>query len=634
MSGIAGIFHRDGRHAELDSLERMVDAAPHRGRDGVRTIGLGSVALAHQRLAATVQSAAETQPLMGARGCVLVFDGRIDAVDGAPVRFCTGGSQTDAGVVLSAWQRWGDGCLSRLAGDFAFALWDPEARRLFCARDPLGIQPLYYADCGSLVLFASEPSQLLAHPAVDGAPDEGYVAELLAGTVRSHAATLYRGIRRVPPGHALVADHQSIGVHRYWDLDLSHELRYRSDDDYAAHFKAVFEEAVRCRLRSIRPVASYLSGGLDSSSIVVVAADLARRGLGPAIDAVSLVFPGQPDADESLFIKDVIRSADVNWIRIESGPYDVRAAVAAAERRRDMPDFPNDAADHVRRALVARNVGVTLSGTGGDLGLSGSFFHYADLLRRGRFVRLARRYVDVVRSPGMRWRSAMFLRGGVWPILPPAVKRAVRWGRRRVRGEPLPSWIPTDFARRTALADRLRREPTPDRLPSAARYDVRQAYRDPWSVVINEMYERASVESGLEDRHPFLDVRLVEFVAALPDDQRWKDGRTKYVLRQAMKGLLPESVRTRPDKAEFSGLFVDALSAIGGESFFADLDIARLGWVDGKEVVGRHRRMLARLAAGDPYYGDDAWVLWMIAGIETWRRSMEKTIRGAEGQAA
>jgi asparagine synthase (glutamine-hydrolysing) len=633
MSGIAGLFHRDGRHADLEILDRMVGAAPHRGRDGVRTVGLGPVALTHQRLAATVESVRDAQPLTGAHGCVLVCDGRIDAVDGAPVRFGPEESQTDAEIVLSAWERWGDGCLSRLAGDFAFALWDPRASRLFCARDPLGIQPLYYADCGSLVVFASEPSQVLAHPAVDRAPDEGYIAELLAGTVRSHDATLYRGVKRVPPGHALVIDRQSIRLDRYWNIDLSHELRYRNDDDYAARFKAVFEEAVRCRLRSIRPVASYLSGGLDSSSVVVVAADLARRGLVPPIEAVSLVFPGQPDADESLFIKDVVRASGVHWIRVEGAPFDVQASCAAAERRRDMPDFPNDTADHVRRALMARNVGVTLSGSGGDLGLSGSFYYYADLLRRGRFVRLARRYVDVVRSPGMRWTSAMFLRGGVWPILPTPVKRAVRWGR-RARGEPVPAWIPAEFARRTALADRLRREPVPDRLPSTARYDVLQAYRDPWSVVINEMYERASVESGLEDRHPFLDVRLVEFVAALPDDQRWKNGLTKHVLRQAMKGLLPESVRTRPDKAEFSGLFVDALSAIGGESFFADLAIARLGWVEGSEVVVRYRRMLARIAARDPYYGDDAWVLWMIAGIETWRRSMEKETRGAAGQAA
>jgi asparagine synthase (glutamine-hydrolysing) len=633
MSGIVGLFHRDGRHADLEILDRMVSAAVHRGRDGVSTTAAGPVALAYQRLATTIESARETQPLTGARGCLLVCDGRIDAVDGAPVRFDAADSPTDAALVLSAWQRWGDGCLSRLAGDFAFALWDPQAARLLCARDPLGIQPLYYADCGSLVVFASEPSQVLAHPAVDRAPDEGYIAELLAGSVRSQDATLYRGVKRLPPGHALVVDRQSLRVHSYWDIDLSRELRYRTDDDYADHFKTVFEEAVRCRLRAVRPVASYLSGGLDSSSVVVVAADLARRGLGPPIQAVSLVFPGQPDADESLFIKDVVRAAGVGWIRIEGGRFDVQASCAAAERRRDMPDFPNDVADHVRRALVARNVGVTLSGSGGDLGLSGSFYYYADLLRRGRLVRLARRYVDVVRSPGMRWTSAMLLRGGVWPIMPAPFKRAVRWGR-GARGEPLPSWIPAEFARRTALADRLRRDPAPDRLPSVARYDVRQAYRDPWSVVINEMYERASVESGLEDRHPFFDVRLVELVAALPDDQRWKNGLTKHVLRQAMKGLLPESVRMRPDKAEFSGLFVDALSAIGGESFFADLSIGRLGWVDEGEVVVRYRRMLSRLAARDPYYGDDAWVLWMIAGVETWRRSIEKEARGAAGQAA
>jgi asparagine synthase (glutamine-hydrolysing) len=631
MSGIAGILHRDGRPADVLTVERMIALAPHRGPDGSSVAVCGPIALGYQRFNTTEHEARETQPLSDARGAILAIDGRIDDCEGMAIEFYR--SRGPASLVLSAWRESGERCLTRLAGDFAFALWDPDTQTLFCGRDPMGVRPFYYADCGRVFVWGSDLRQVLAHPAVDASPDEGFAAEQLAFDVRSEEATLYRGVRRLPPAHGLTVDRRGVRVFRYWDLDVAREIRYRREDEYAQHFRWLFEEAVKCRVRSSHPVATDLSGGLDSSSIVTVAADLARRGEAAPISAASLVFPGHPDADEALYIKDVVRIAGVPWIRVERPRFDAVACLAAARDRRDIPEFPADVmGEGIRRALADRGFRVSVSGTGGDHALSGSFYHYADLLRRGRLVALARRYVVIARSADMGWGSAMFLQAGIWPLLPGLVKRAVRRARRRAPA--VPAWIASDFARRTALADRLRREPTPDRLPSVARYDVVQQYRSGFAVLAAEAYERASTEAGIEDRHPFFDRRLIEFMVALPEEQRWHGGQTKRVLRQAMKGLLPESVRLRGDKGEFSSLFLDAFAAIGGQAFFDDLELARRGWVDATETRLLYRRLGDTIPAGSDVYSTFAWPLWMIAGLEMWLRANQEEIDAATGRAA
>jgi asparagine synthase (glutamine-hydrolysing) len=633
MSGCVGVLHRDGRPAAAAALEPMLAAAPHRGLDGTTVRVAGPIAMAHQRLATTVEAAREEQPIADHLGRLLVFDGRIDEHDGE--RVGTGWETSDAAVVLSSWNRWGDGCLRRLAGDFAFALWDPHTTSLFCARDPLGVRPFYYAACGDVFVWGTELGQVLAHPAVDRSPHEEYAAELLAVYVRSEEATLYRGVRRLPPAHALVVDSRGLRTYRYWDVDLAREIRYRRDEEYADHFRSLFDEAVRCRLRSNGTVACQLSGGLDSSSVVVVAADLARRGGAPPIQAVSLVFPHHAEIDETKYIKDVVRAAGVPWIGVEAPRFDVAAWQRSVARRRDFPEFPNDASSGgIRRVLADRDIRLTLSGDGGDQALTGSVFHYADLLRRGRLMAAFRRYADAARSEGMGRTSAMFLRGGVWSALPASARRAARRIARRWRSNGVPDWIAAPFARRTGLPDRLRPDPAPDGLPSMARYDALQQYRSGLDTLINEAGERASAEAGIEDRHPFLDRRLVEFLLALPEEQRWQRGRTKYVLRCALSGLLPESVLHRTDKADFSRLFIDAIDALGGEAFYNDLVLARMGWLEQSGVVRLYRRMRSRVGQGWTAYSDDAWSLWTIAGVEIWARSIREDRDGETGRAA
>jgi len=634
MSGTAGVLHRDGRAATAAALEPLLAAAPHRGPDGTFVRVAGPVAMAHQRLATTIEAARETQPLEDALGRILVFDGRIDACDG--VRADDSRHTSDAALVLSAWEAWGEQCLSRLAGDFAFALWDPRKRSLVCVRDPFGVRPFYYSASRDVFVWGSELRQVLAHPAVDRTIDEGYAAELLTVYVRSERATLYRGVRRLPPAHALVVDPEGIRVYRYWDIDLAREIRYRRDEEYADHFRALFEEAVRCRLRGNGPIAAHLSGGLDSSSIAVVAAELARGGHVPPVETISLVFPRRPEIDETPYMKDVASATGLSWIGVDAPSFDVGNCLRSVGRHRDFPEFPNAAAlSGIRRVLVDRGVRVALSGEAGDLALAGSVFHYADLLRRGRFVAALSRYVDVARQDGMSWTSAMFLRGGVWPVLPACAKRAARRIARRWRSDGVPVWIPSEFARRTALPDRLRSDPAPDRLPSFARYDALQQYRSGLDTLINEASERASAAEGIEDRYPFLDRRLVEFLLALPEEQRWQRGTTKYVLRRALRGRLPESVLRRTDKADFSRLFTDAIVTLGGEAFYNDLVLARMGWLDRDAVVALYRRMRSRVSQGWTAFSADAWSLWAIAGVEIWARSLTQEGRDGEtGRAA
>jgi asparagine synthase (glutamine-hydrolysing) len=167
-----------------------------------------------------------------------------------------------------------------------------------------------------------------------------------------------------------------------------------------------------------------------------------------------------------------------------------------------------------------------------------------------------------------------------------------------------------------------------------ARYDALQQYRSGLDTLINEAGERASAEAGIEDRHPFLDRRLVEFLLALPEEQRWQRGRTKYVLRCALSGLLPESVLHRTDKADFSRLFIDAIDALGGEAFYNDLVLARMGWLEQSGVVRLYRRMRSRVGQGWTAYSDDAWSLWTIAGVEIWARSIREDRDGETGRAA
>jgi len=212
-------------------------------------------------------------------------------------------------------------------------------------------------------------------------------------------------------------------------------------------------------------------------------------------------------------------------------------------------------------------------------------------------------------------RAALLRDSALRPLLPQPARRVLRWLLRRTA---VPPWVPASFARSIHLSERLRREDGVARFPSLAQNAMYRAATGGAQIHADEIHERSIACCGLEERHPLGDRRLVEFAMALPEAQRWRDDQVKFIVRQAMAGVLPETVRQRRLQAEFSVLFMRAFEALGGAAMFESLAIAALGWVDQAKVRTMYRETADRYARGDPGYFRYLWPLWMTWGIELW----------------
>ena len=623
MSGIPGLFHRTGQPSDRDAQDlmgSMLAAAAHRGPDGTRTWSDGCVLLGHQQLRALTEDCLGEQPLVdGARGLAITFDGRLDNREALAGRVGGAvGASSDASLVLAAYREWGSECPAHLEGDFVLAIWDRSRRLVFCARDRMGIKPFYYYLDAHRFLWGSEIGQVLA-AGVPREPNEAMAAEYLAHTISSQTETLYRGVMRLPAAHAMTVAADRMDIQRYWQLDLSAEVRHSTDDEYAEHFRSVFDTAVRSRLRAAQPVGAYLSGGLDSSSVVGTAAALGARP-----ETFSLVYPQTPSADESPYIDAVVARWGLVGHKVPVGPIDGAACRAHVRARRDVLDLPADhEGEGLSFAMRDHGMRVMLTGVGGDYGLTGSAYHYADLLRALDFRGLLRQVAEDSRHPDRGWSASHLFVFGLRPLIPQRWRTLARPLARRLGWvADLPDWMPAGFTSRVGLADRIRPQPPDVEHADLSRRDVWNGFRSGWASRLLETAERAAAEFGIDERHPFFDRRVVELVLAIPEAQRRRGPITKYVLRGAMGDRLPQAVHDRLDKADFSPGVPRAVEAVGGGPLFDRLAIGDLGWVDQGRVSEMYRRARQLLAAGDEAYCVPMFRLWMIAGVELWYRSV------------
>jgi asparagine synthase (glutamine-hydrolysing) len=627
VSGIAGLLAASGGTAEARTLRRMLTALAHRGPDGENQWASGPVALGHRAFWTTPEARSESQPWRDAAGLLaVVMDGRIDnraeLAAALRARGCRLRAEHDPELVLRAYQCWGENFARELVGDFAIAIWDGKTRRLVCARDPLGVRPLYYHADASMFRFGSEPQAILADSRIPRIPDEGMVAEMLAGYLVSRQDTLWTGLKRVPPAHTLTVDARGMRLVRYWPPESLADVRYASDADYAQHFRALLEEAVRGRLRAVGPVASHLSGGIDSSSVVALAQRLLQSGASPApLEAFTQTFPALP-RDERPFAEEVASRCGTKWHAVMPDAPGSEYYEAQARRYLDFPDYPNGAAGNfaISRLAASNGCRVMLTGVWGNAFLEGSTAHLADSLRGGRLVeaiRSARSDCAVLHDAGLG--SALF-NGGVRPLVPTPIRRALS---PLIRRAIVPKFVPAAFARRVGLRDRLRVPQWLPRYPTFAQRGVYGSALSAWNVHAGEITERGAAALGIEERHPFTDRRLVEFCLALPEEQRWQGTTLKYVLREAMRGLLPESVRVKAEQPDLSFLHMEALGAAGGERIFGNLRIAERGWVDPGPALDMYRRAVTLLAEGNPRYAELVGPLWTMHGLDLWWRAAE-----------
>lgn len=628
MSAIAGLFRTDGQPVDRHGIERMLSVLAHRGPDGTATWSHGAAALGHAALWTTPEARRERLPLTNdTRELSITADARLDNRRELTAALgLAGASAADIGdgeLILRAYERWGERCVARLVGDFAFTIWDARTQTLLCARDHIGAKPLYYYQSPGVFLFASEIKALLTSPMVPYRLNPMRVADHLAGFFDDRAITFYRDISRLPAGHTLSVTRAGTRIQPYWALDATRELVLGSDDAYAEAFRECFTEAVACRLRSSGPVGSLLSGGLDTSSIVATARHLRRGTAAGSLDTFTAVFPGLPAGD----LKKIDERRFVDAVVAQGGlvPHFVRGDLVGPLTEVDRVLWHLDEAFAAPNLFLHwalygaardRGVRVLLDGIDGDTTVSHGLHNFAALAGAGRLVTLYRELRALSRRYNVSARSLLW-EFGVRPLVPMSVRRGVR----RLRRQDPFAWmaeaaIRPEFARRVGIQERMEASESEDRRPAGS---AREAHRRSMNSALLqhalELADNAAAAFGLEPRYPFFDRRLMELCLSLPPDQKMRGGWTRLVMRRAMSGLLPEEVRWRPSKANLAPNFLRQLLERNRE-VVAEV-ILEPGIIEEYVDVAALRRAYDRHVA-QPLAQTDATTVYRAAVLAIW----------------
>jgi asparagine synthase (glutamine-hydrolysing) len=610
----------DGAPVTQLVLDAMIAATPHIGPDGVGTWFSGPACMIRFHHATTPEAVGETQPLPHpASGNTIAFDGRID---NRPELLSLldrriDSPEPDCALVLALFERFGDGFLDRLVGDYAFAIWTEPRRRLFCARSPMGWRTFLWTQDRHRFGFASQPRTLIEGLSVERRLNEGAIGEYLSARFVTQTETLWHGVSRLDQGGALALEDGRVRTW-HWHKGPFEDWSDRSEADHVERFNALFDQALASSMRSAAPVMSQLSGGLDSSSVVCRATELHRAGrIDRQVVPITVRYPGQPH-DESEWSGAVEAKTGVAADVATPDHFNLDAQRSWCAETLHLPLRPN-----VMTAMAApmrmRGARVLLTGEGGDDWLGGSHGHWPDLVMRGQWLRLLHEATE--KRPLARYPGALkgVLLEGVGPIV--STRRREHALRPHLDfNYAIPPWIKPDWAQRIGLADRWRADAMPVDLPNYAqrqRYHVYTLARRHvnWDNVL-----ALAGSMGIEVRHPLHDLRLTSFLMGAAGGVLQRDIQKKYLLREAMRGTLPETVRTRTGKANFVSTLFDAVSERFRERRPEDLLGVRMGWVDGAMLATAHQEHLAWRDAGFPrpvpkiFYSP----VWFTIAMDLW----------------
>lgn len=628
MSAITGLFNFSDTAEKVDStiLRRMTDCLAHRGPDAASTWHAGGVGLGHRLLWTTPESRVERLPLASGDGRrVLTADARIDNRDAlfdALDITTTTNAVTDSALILAAYERWGDGCVQHLLGDFAFAIWDADRESLFCARDHVGVKPFYYYRSDRLFAFASEIKALFCVPEVPRKINEPEIAYYVVSDYGDPTVTAYRNIHCLPAARAMTISARGTDVRRYWALDPSRTIRYDTDEEYEQVFRELFTEAVRCRLRSAFPVGAELSGGLDSSSVVCVARDLLRReGAPTSLHTFSATYADVPQCDESAYRRPILSGGDLIPHDVHPDRLSTLADVDEMLQGQDGPlPIPNM---FMSRALfgAARETGVRvlLDGENGDDVVSHGAGCLTELLfgfKWRNFLRELNGFARRMNAPRRRilWHTEML------PALGDIVPDSVLAARRRLhRWPPSPGdkrFIRPEFSEvidwKTVHPDEAQRRRY---RPSTCAHDWHCfGISHALTQAVLAAADKAAAAFSIELRHPFYDVRLMEFCLALPPEQKIKGSWPRSIARRALASLLPPEVCWRLSKANLGPNFRHCLLTFDRERVESVLT-ASASPTD--RYLDRHRLLQAYDDCVAGKQGDE-FILWKMMVLERW----------------
>jgi asparagine synthase (glutamine-hydrolysing) len=555
MCGLAGIVLSQPGRPDEGTLLAMRDAQRHRGPDQAGVFLADGVGLGHRRLS-IIDLAHGQQPMVdAAAGLALIYNGELynfpslkTELEALGVVFT---SHSDTEVLLRAWQQWGEDCLSRLVGMFAFAVWDVRAQRIFMARDQIGIKPLHYGftDAGDLV-FASELKGVLAHPQVDRTLDPQALEDYLALGYVPDPKSIYRSVRKLPPGHWLSwrAGEAQPTVRQYWDVSFD-RTSDETADGAVARLRALLDDAVTSQMVSDVPLGAFLSGGVDSSAVV---ASMSRASAQP-VRTCSIGFD-HDGFDETVYARQVAQHLHTRHFerRVGSDDYALLDTLVAIH---DEPFSDSSALPTYRVCELARTqVTVALSGDGGDENFAGY-----------------RRYRMHAWESSLRARLPLGLRKPLFGLLGKLYPKA-DWAPRPLRAkttlqalarDDVEAYFHTVSTTSAAMRQRLYSTRFKQELQGYSALEVFRAHaekaptRHPLSLAqyldmktwlpgdILTKVDRASMAHSLEVRVPLLDHRLVDWASTLPPALKLKGGTGKYIFKKALEADLPHDVLYR-----------------------------------------------------------------------------------------
>lgn len=535
MSGIVGMLRPDGGPADEGLVRALTRFLAFRGPDGRDVWRGGPVALGHAMLRTTEESALERQPLGIDGRSWITADARLDARDELIDGLVGSGRKlarnaADCELILHAYAAWGEECLERLRGDFAFGIWDAQRKSLFCARDHFGIKPFYFTEQKDFFLFSNTLDCVRMHPDVPDELNEMAIADfLMFGLNCDPGTTTFRAIRRLPPAHFLRVSADGLRIGRYWSLPVDGHIRYKHNREYVENFQELLRVAVKDRLRGER-VGLTLSGGLDSSSCAATARELSPvRGEAGKLRAYTLTREELLKEDEGAHARELANFLD---IPIRLLPMDgLRPFEGWDEADVRWPEPVESPLGHglfKEFQAIAAECRVAFDCEGSDnLMLFQMWPYVRSLAKEQEWSRLTTDVAAFLRVRQMPWRGMRY--------------RASRLVRRQ---PPIPEWIAPDFARRVNASERWRDGWT--REDSATHPIKPKAHASmslPHWTLRFEQQNAGVTRCPVEMRYPFLDLRVVSFLLAIPPFP-WAYKKT--VLRAAMAGRLPERVRLRP----------------------------------------------------------------------------------------
>lgn len=612
MSVQFGRWNIDGLPVDRDYLAKAGEMLAPYGPDGGGAHIKDNVGILYRAFHTTKESRKETQPFVTPSGAVLSWDGRLDNREQIlrELREVFPIGASDLAIVAAAYEAWGTKSFAKLIGDWALSLWDSRSRSLVLVKDPIGTRHLYYSFDKERVTWSTilDPLVLLAGKTLN--LEEEYIAGWFSSFPATHL-TPYVGIHSVPPSCFVRFEHGRQTSTKYWEFDPSKPIRYRTDGEYEEHFRHVFGESVRRRLRSDSPILAELSGGMDSSSIVCIADQILGRGEGetPRLDTLSYYNDSEPNWDEKAYFTKVEEKRGRTGCHIDVGGKDSLRLEFKSDTFAATPaslTSSSEAANQFAAYLSSQGNRVVLSGIGGDEvtgGVPTPVPELMDLIAQASLKRLAHQLKLWALTKRKPWFYLLFeaLRGFFPPVLV-GVPEQIR---------PAP-WLQKGFIRRnrTVLTSYPSKVTFFGSLPS---------FQQNFSTLDGLRRQLACSPIpplGLfEKRYPYLDRSLLEFLFAVPRDQLVRPKQRRSLMRRALVAIVPGELLNRKRKAFVVRTPMLALSA---ESPAQSIG-ARLGIIDQRLFWSARERVRRGMEVPIVY-------LFRTLMIEGWLKSLQLTL--------